>query len=109
TGAERGHSSSLTYRASVIRTGVNDPESGDFRGDYKGLRLRLARELGGRFADGIHYGADETPNEEDASKIEGWIRIGAKHLSVDCELAWEISRRDIWTTDPDADWSATVS
>jgi hypothetical protein len=109
TGADRGHSSSLTYRASVIRTGVNDPKSGDFRGDYKGLRLRLARELGGRLADGIHYGADETPNEEDASKIEGWIRIGAKHLSVDCELSWEISRRDVWTTNPDSDWSPTVS
>lgn len=108
TGVDRGHSSSLTYRASVIRTGVNDPKSGDFRGDYKGLRLRLARELGGRLADGIHYGAGETPNEEDASKIEGWIRIGAKHLSVDCELAWEISRRDVWTTDPDSDWSLTV-
>lgn len=109
TGADRGHSSSLIYRASVTRTGVNDPKSGDFRGDTKGLRLRLARELGGRVADGIHFGVDETPNEEDASKVDGWIRIGAKQLSVDCELAWEISRRDIWTTDPDSDWSPTVS
>ena len=109
TGVDRGRSSSLIYRASVIRTGVNNPDSGDFRGDTKGLRLRLERELGGRLADGIHYGADETANEEDASKIDGWIRTGAKHLSVDCELAWEISRRDIWTTDPDSDWSPTVS
>ncbi|UPK11133.1 hypothetical protein IVA93_33975 [Bradyrhizobium sp. 155] len=109
TGVDRGHSSSLTYRASVIRTGVNNPNSGDLRGDTKGLRLRLARELGGRLADGIHYGADETANEEEASKVDGWIRIGARHLSVDCELAWEIARRDIWTTDPDSDWSPTVS
>lgn len=101
-----GKRGALIYRATVERNGDASEENDLQTVAGGGLRLRLFDELGGRRADRTQFGTGETFNDEKASIIEGWLRVGQK-LHIDCELSWNIG--DKWAEDRTADWSLTVT
>ncbi len=106
-GSTRHNRRSIIYRTSVVQTGAAPPDS-DLQTDDNGLRLRLRDELGGRYAIGTQFGANDTNAGEAANEIEGWLRVG-RSLSADCELSWDIAPQDIWTSNRSDDWRMTVA